>query len=206
MFVDIIQNRRDPNGRLAFIRAESKRWGTVSMPAYFPRDSQTTTPLGKLEVMITGLLYHKMDNGMNDWDRAPKCVFIREPSPDEGDHKIWYRGFECSGSMCTTTTSGFAIDGFIPFPTLAAKRKNKKLWKCEDGVERSDDHFISFITPGRLQDWIITADNVNTSFTNRAPLTHGIGWCRYNKDKGIYRLEGVESLINLNAFTKVLEN
>lgn len=181
MLVNVIPNRRDPNDRLAFIKGTTKLFGDIAVPAFF--DKQSVKPdVGEHEVMICGVLFHKNEHGMYDWKRAPKCFFIKVPTDEI---KVRYDGFECSGSMCTTDSGANTIDGTIV-------RTKPPAYKLDNWETR-----IHLITPGRLQSWLIVAENVNSPLNNRKPRTPGVGWTKINPESGHYRLEGVESLAEL---------
>lgn len=176
MFVNVIANRRDPENRLAFIKFKSKKFGDISLPGYFDK-SFIAPSIGEHEVMICGVLMkrgdrtitgfggtpHEMVNAIL-WDEPPKCVFIRTPTLE--DMKVFYDGFECSGSMCATTTRGTEFYGGKVFGT---------------------------ITPGKMMDYLVTAQNVNRRGDDREARTPGIGWAKM-ADTGHMRLEGVDSM------------
>lgn len=185
MLVNVLINRRDPEGRLAFIKFESKLHGTLSLPAYFDKNN-LTDKTGEMEVMICGVLMPKGDRVVNNWnntetytmenttlwDQPPRCLFIRCPTAE--DTKISYRGFECSGSMCSTTAVGAREYG-------------------------TKDKFVGLVTPGRLFDHLVIADNVNVGWQGQKakPLTAGTGWIRRHPNGGAMQLVGVESTAEL---------
>ena len=182
MIVEIVQNKRDPERRLAFIKVTTKRFGEISIPAY----ADNGTPVGETEAMITGVAWHRNEHNLHDYCRPPKCAFIRVPTDEM---RVRYRGFECSGSMCITDSSCYVVNKFddtedyVTFANWAVKDKSIR--------------FLGRITPGRLQEVLIVADNVNTSFQNRKPPTPGFGWIKMNPNSGFHRIEGVRSFNEL---------
>lgn len=107
MLVEVVANRKDASRRLAFIKAETVRFGKVKIPAYF--SANDPYELGEMHVMISGVLSHKDENGYLKMDEVPKCLFIRKPTAE--DEFVDFDGFECSGSMCQTTAQALAIGG-----------------------------------------------------------------------------------------------
>ena len=168
MKVLVKANRRDPNARLAFISYTNYQGNEISLPAYFDkRDLTQPKPDTEVEVMISGVLYEKDENGHFDFSK-PRCFFIKEPA--ENQFKVTYEGFECDTSMCTTTTNFRFVDAHL---------NTKKL---------------QWMTPGKLMQSLIVADNVNARFDDRDryPLTPGVGWVEKNAANGVWRLAGVE--------------
>ena len=115
--------------------------------------------------MICGILWNKNDVGY-DFNAIPKCFFIRQPTDEI---KVRYDGFECSGSMCQTTSS-------------ATELLTKKV------------HYT--VTPGKLMQSLVVADNVSGG--EYEDLTPGFGWIKRNPENGKMRLEGVDSLKELD--------
>lgn len=99
MLVEVIANKRDSSRRLAFIKAETVRFGKVRIPAYFSADDPYE--LGEMNVMISGVLSKKDEKGYLKLDEIPNNLFIRKPTKE--DDFVEFDGFECSGSMCQTT-------------------------------------------------------------------------------------------------------
>lgn len=98
MLVNVIANRRNPDLRLAFIKAETKKHGVVSIPGYFENDAPMPS-IGDHEVMITSAMFHRDENGHFNYDAKPKNFFIRIPTTEI---LVDHCGFECDGSMCQT--------------------------------------------------------------------------------------------------------
>lgn len=69
--------------------------------ALFPQGAAVVagTPV---EVMITGILYHKDPQYGNLDFNKPRCLLIRQITDE--DIPVDFFGFETSGSMCTTTS------------------------------------------------------------------------------------------------------
>lgn len=94
-------------------------------------------PLGTpLEVMITRALYSTKQDGQRDWTRV-FALLLRPVTPEWT--LIEHNGFECSGSMCSTTA------------TMIKANREPGPW----------------LTPGRSQ--IYEADNVNAGSTWKQP-------------------------------------
>jgi len=170
MRIEIIENRNRSGNYLGFVRGDTKKYGRISVPAYFAKESKDVAP-GEQEVMISGVLFHKNDEGFYDYKKAPKCFFIRTL---DGVMKAHLEGFECIGTMCETTSSATLLDG---------SRKQ-----------------IHTVTPGLLMEYIYVAENVNATFDKREPypLKPLIGWIKKHPSNGHHRLEGVEDLKDLN--------
>jgi hypothetical protein len=174
MKVLVLNNKRDPNLRIAFVKGMTKKLGEISVPAYFDKNipvDQLPAHGEEVEVMICGVLFPKYEKGQPNeghfnFNAVPKCFFIRQPTDEI---KVRYDGFECSGSMCQTTTSAIEL--------LTKKR-----------------HYV--ITPGKLMSYLVVADNVSSATEYNEPIP-GIGWIKHNPENGKMRLEGVDSLAEL---------
>ncbi len=169
MKVLVLNNKRDPNLRIAFVKGMTKKLGEISVPAYFDKNiplDQLPAHGSEVEVMICGVLFPKDDNGHFNFGAMPKCFFIRQPTDEI---IVKYDGFECSGSMCQTVTT-------------ATELLTKKV------------HYT--VTPGKLMPYLVVADNVSDGTIYNKPVP-GIGWIKRNPENGKMRLEGVESLAEL---------
>ena len=170
MLVNVIANRRDPSQRLAFIRAETPKYGVFSAPAYFDKNS-ITPDVGEQEVMICGVLFHKNLDGSYDFESPPKCFFLKIPNDEI---KVSFEGFCIIDQTCSVLSSAVNV-------------RNRK-----------DTYNV--ITPGRLQSYLHVIDLASDHFDGRpeTPLKPGIGWIAKNPETGKYRLEGVESVAELD--------
>lgn len=186
MFVNVIENRTPGNGNIAFIGGMTPTFGKISVPAYFSDTEKYEVPLGYQEVMITGVGTYKGADGEPDWDRGPKHFFIRRPTPE--DIKVRFKGFRVTKPNNLVVSTGIAIDG-TEIPT----RRNCKFNRI--GAR----NYIPIITPGRLVDWVHETDNSDVPHgEGLKPLIPGYGWVRYNPERNVYRLEGVESIRELD--------
>lgn len=159
MFVEIRANRRHGGSPLAIIEG---------IPAYFP-DSMPQMVGTTVEVMVTGILFHRDERGYLTGN--PKCLFIRPVL--SSDTKVAFRGFECIGSMCTTTSQATIVE------------TNKPTW----------------LTPGRTG--VYVAENVNANFYKLPPnpLVPGIGYVIRDGEHN-QRLEGLDDFRSLEYFVK----
>lgn len=137
-------------GRIAF---PDKRW---------PYDPNALidiwgAPLdGFIDVVITG-------------ENPTKTVYF--VAPKHLFQEFEHNGFECSGSMCSTTALGFMVS--------------------KEGFKDTKGHLI---TPGRLERFLKIANNVNVGWNGRKSeeLIPGIVWCEKPKDKRFWRVVGID--------------
>lgn len=180
MRVQVIANRRDPSARLAFLHYLDMHGEMQSAPGYFDKKLAVQPLAGsEVEAMISGVLYHKDATGQFFDFHKPKCFFLTPPQ--EHHIKVWYDGFECSGSGCTTTARAYKI---LPNGTM---EKNGKT-----------------MTPGKLMSSLIVADNTSNAFYGKPsiPPTPGFGWAERHPQNTHLRLAGVEEVKYLNIHIK----
>jgi hypothetical protein len=130
---------------------------------FFENDVQMPAVSVPVEVMLTRPLYHTGPDGRRKWDSV-MAILLR---PVTSEYTLLsHRGFECSGSMCSTT---------------ATAREPGRMGKS-----------YGFITPGRTQ--VREAGNVNASSTlqNYTPKLPGKIWAR--EHEGRWRAEGLARL------------
>lgn len=109
-------------------------------------------PVGvPVEVMITRPLYYRNDAGGYDWNRL---MALLVEAVDPMKHLlVAIEGFECSGSMCSTTALGCLSSG--------SPISREEVWSGSKSSSRLD------VTPGRTH--VRVANNVNAGRTWRVP-------------------------------------
>ena len=172
MRVVVQENKKRPDQRIVFIKGNVPLWGEFSVPAYLPKELQVQPAVGStIEVMISGMLWHRDEHDMYAYERAPRCFFIKEPTLET---KVKYDGFVCWGSMCTTTAYAEEF-------TTGAK--------------------VGTITPGRLHMFIREIDTVSgMDERDESKKVPGVGWVAKNPNNLMWRLEGVEGLEQLDLW------
>jgi hypothetical protein len=174
---------KDPAKRIARVHAEPEENGGtkelnqwIGMLCFFDKKLPQPAPGVGIDVMITGLLWNRTPDGNYfDYSRAPKGLFVREVTAD--DMLVHHKGFECSGSMCSTTA-------------IVADRSRKDMGGCYT------------LTPGRLNGTIREVDNVNSRFLgiDSAVPIPGVAFVSREHLRtagGICRIEGVPNILEL---------
>ncbi len=164
MKVVALQNNRNANECLAKLPN-----GVIG---FFGEDSGVY-PGQEVEVMITGAGKNIRPDGY------PKVVFLQVVNRDI-HHMVPLAGFNCAGSMCTTTSYFLYPEDYRKF------------------------HFsASYATPGRVP--VYVADNVDKAFYNlqREPLVSLIGWVQQRPAKplllvGLNTLESLHTVVRAN--------
>lgn len=183
MLIDVLIGRKNPDEVVTFIKAETKKFGMLRLLSFFDKHTPKPRPGNQQEVMICGVVPQRTEGGYFDYNKPPKHFIVRVPQPE--DVRVYYDGFEIATSMCTTTTAGFPI---------AADEKRSFAQIARARAAKSSGDYISLITPGRLQSWLVTADNVNPPYDQ--PLIPGKGWVK--RHEGRHVLVGVDSVAELD--------
>lgn len=189
MLLTFEKSQKDPSKLIAFLKGSTRRFGDVSIPAFPDRKSSIVE--GEQEVMINNVLLYKTEEGRWDFKRRPKCFIVRNPTIETT--KVFFNGFECSGTMCTTTASAFDYVEGRSYDELYQeyfKTRNHSALPYK---------YHGTITPGLLHSFLRVAENVNVRFdgSDRQPRIPGIGWIEENPNNGYMRLAGVNSLQEL---------
>ncbi len=146
----------------------------------FPERGVTMPAPGvTFDAIITRPLFHRVpanQPGAGMWDYNRLLALLVRPSTEE-DFLLWHSGFECSGSMCSTTAS-VSLEHQPPGTP----------WPDRNALVT---RFMA--TPGRTL--IYEADNVNRRGDERLPRRPGFAFFR--KVEGRLRCEGVADYTQL---------
>lgn len=130
LMVTPVQSKRNEGESVAFIGKQL---------CFFEKGEPMPAVGHQIEVMITRPLHRKAQDGMWDYKTSFLALLLRPVTVEWA--RILHNGFECSGSMCSTTARIFRED---------------------------DPKFIGpWLTPGRTQ--IFEASNVNAGSTWKQP-------------------------------------
>lgn len=164
LLATVAANRNKPGQVVAFIGDQI---------CFFERGTRLPAVGQTVEVMITRPVHPRDDRGYFNFDRLTGLMIqVVEPNAHA---LVAIDGFECSGSMCSTTAWGAVTDGDRPLRREDITR----------GVGHSSnnlrDNFT--ITPGRSR--IRYADNVNPRGNEWNPSIPTNVWVEINQRTGL---------------------
>lgn len=181
LLATVAPNRNKPGQVVAFIEDQL---------CFFERDTDVPAVGETVEVMITRPAHPKGERFV-DFDRLTGLM-IQVVDPRR-HALVAIDGFECSGSMCSTTSWGAVTDG------KRALSRDDIIQGSGPGRRELRDNFT--ITPGRSR--IRFADNVNAKHGEYLPRTPTNVWVELNTRTGRAERQARGGAVRVAGLTRI---